>query len=234
MPVTIIDTGGTTTTTTTPNQYTSPAPVTNFRWDKRDGILKWDKASDTEMAGGHYAIQYSDNSGTSWVDLVSVLHDTISGSTAQYQDTTGVPDRVYQIKKVTSEVNGSISSIYVGYDVEYENTTDRCYVMIYCKQPNLTIDSGLIMEASFDVASGITYANYKNKSIVPVLKQSVAIEPDSGLLIMPLIPSDDLTLPGLTTTVKYNITIKGRDGFKAEYTGKTVPKSASAWVRDLT
>lgn len=232
MPVSVTSTTAVGFDSTIPDPFAQPTPVVNFRWDA--GTLKWDKDSASIMTGGSYHIQYSDDNGSTWTDLGDVNQVDITTTTGTYQDAGGSPDRVYQIKKVTSTANGTKSSIYVGYDTEYEDTDDKCYVMILAKDIGLGIDTGIQMKIKPNVASSVsTYLNYKNKTIVPVLEKSVAIEPLSGLLIMPVIPSEDITLPTAGTAVKYNITITGKNGFTVTFEDKTVPKASSAWVRDL-
>lgn len=229
-----VDSGGVGTDTTAPNPYSRPSPVTNFRWDRADGYLKWDKDTSDYMTGGNYTIQYSDNNGTAWAALTTVLQASISGLTGTYQDATGSPGRVYRIKKVSGVSYGTVSSIYVGTDVEYEETTDICYLLIYVKDLGLTVFDNARMVVTMKVASTVKAVNYNNKSIVPVVERSVEVESESGLLIMPVIPTAKLTLIGTSTTIKYDIKIEGRNGFTYTYETKTVPTSESAFVRDLT
>lgn len=220
--------------TTFPSPFSMPSPVTNFRWDRSDGLLKWDKALDTEMSGGYYQIQYSDDSGTTWTDLTQVTQASISTTTATYQDLTGSVNRVYQIKKITSAANGSQSSIYVGFDVEYEATTDRCYVMAYVKDMSLDPFANCQMVISMNVASTIKFVNYKNKTMIPVIDYAVEVETYSGLLIAAVLPSAYITSGTPAVAVKYNIKILGRGSVIQTYSAKTVPTAASAWVRDLS
>jgi hypothetical protein len=214
-----------------PNPYSAPTPVENFRWDRADGYLKWDKALDSELSGGYYQLQYSDNSGSSWTNLVQVTQASISGTTGSYQDTTGSPGRWYQIKKVTSAATGSVSSIYVG-PRQYETTTDRCYIMLYVQTLDLEIDESFSLKVAMNLASTVYYVTYKNKGIVPVVSISKNVETNSGLIIVPVIPSALIT--NANTAVKYNFILTGKGKVKQTWSNKTVPTAASAYLLDLT
>lgn len=239
MPITEYTTPGTGVDTTAPNPYSAPSPVENFRWDRSDGKLKWDKALDSEMSGGYYLIQYTDVATEpvegDWLDFAGttgrVTQGSISGTTGSYQDLTGSPGRKYRIKKVTSDANGAISSIWVGVDVEYEATTDRCYVMLYVKTLDLSVDDSFHLKVAMDVASTVQYVSYMNKTVIPVVSITAQVELESGMIIVPVIPTA-LVLNG-ATTVKYNFTLYGRGKVKQTWSSKTVPTASSAYLLDL-
>ena len=218
--------------TQAPITYTRPSPVENFRWDRDDAYLKWDKSVETIMTGGSYVIQYSDDNGTIWSDPAggTISHDTM-GATGTFQDPGGIEGRVYRIKKLTSNAYGTKSSIWVGYDVEFEPETERCYVMAYVKDVSLEPFTGALIKAKPKVSSSVKYLRYNNKSYVPVVENTATIESNSGLLILPLIPSALITNGGVA--VNYNITIQGRRGAIYEFSDKTVPQTSSAWLTAL-
>lgn len=226
--------------TTAPNPYSAPSPASNFRWDRDDGKLKWDKALDSELSGGHYIIQYTDVTTkpieSDWLDFASdggkILQSSISGTTGTFQDVAGSSGRKYRIKKVTSPANGSVSSIWVGVDIEYESSTDRCYVMLYVKTLGLDVDDSYALEASMDVESTVKTVTYLYKTVIPAIKAKANIETESGLLILPLIPTALLT--NGAATVKYNFTLKGSGKIEQEWESKTVPTESSAYLLDLS
>ena len=217
---------------TVPNPYARPSPITNFRWVKETGsdygYLKWDKALDSEMSGGLYRIQRSTDSGSNWSNLTTLLQSAISGTTGTYQDLTGNAGNWYQIRKENSV---SVASIYVGPAI-YLLTTDYCYLLLYIKDLSIDVFANAVMTVAANVLSTVKYLTYKGKAIVPNIAVQTIVESDSGLLIVPIIPTAYLT--NGVTPVKYNITIIGRGNIKVEFSDKTVPTAESAYVLDLT
>ena len=232
MPVKITEETGIGTDTTVPSPYARPSPVTNFRWVKDTGTdygyLKWDKAIDSEMSGGLYRIQRSTDSGVIWANLTTITQASITGTTGTYQDTTGTAGYWYQIRKENST---SIASIYVGPAI-YLLTTDYCYLLLYIKDLSIDVFANAVMTVAANVLSTVKYLTYKGKAIVPNIAVQTLVEVDSGLLIVPVIPTAYLT--NGVTPVKYNITIFGRGNIKVSFSDKTVPTAESAYVLDLT
>ena len=206
-----------------------PIPVQNFWWDKDNNVLKWTKATEAEMSSGAYVLESSDSAGV-WANLTTINHDDISGTIGSYLDLGGNPNRLYRIKKTTS---GSISSAWIGTGVWYEDTTDKCYVQLYVKDAMLGVINNVSMEVSMNILSTVESVVYKNQTTVPNTKTSFSLSPDeedSGLLILPLIPSANITNGG--SAVNYNFKITG-ENINISISDKTVPTQESAFLLDL-
>ena len=217
-----------------PQPYAAPTPVQNFHWDKEDGKLKWTKATDGELENGTYTLQSSDDDGATWDALTVVNQADITGAEGSYSDTTAKEDRYYRIRKVKVSSEGLASSVWVGSGVWDEATTDRCFVGIYVKDIGLEKIRNLRVEVSFNgLATTVNYVTYKNKTLIPVKKVSVSIEKaenNSGLLIIPLIPSALIT--DSSVAVDYDFKITGGT-VDIDIEDITVPTSVSAFLLDL-